>query len=61
MAADIMNTHLIFHYRIANILNCTAELIRILDIIKETLDPPLPSQSSQTLADIFQAPSNRCR
>ena len=39
-----MDTHLVLHHCIADILNCTAELIRILDIIEETLNLPLPYQ-----------------
>ena len=40
-----MNTHLVLHHRIAGILNCTTERIRILNIIEETLNlPALPAE-----------------
>ena len=58
---QIVDTHLVLHHCIADILNHTAEFVRILNIIKETLDFPLPLQSSQTLANIFQIPSNSDR
>ena len=42
-----MNTHLVLHHRIADILNCTTELIRILNIIAETLTFPCPSNRAR--------------
>ena len=48
--------YLIFHYRIADVLNQTAEFTRILGIIEKSFNPPLLLQWDQISTDILQFP-----
>ena len=53
-----MDTYLIFHDRVADVISQTAELVRILDIIEGILDIPLFFQWGKVPARVFQFSEN---
>ena len=57
---QFVDAHLIMHHRIANVLNQTGKFIRILGIVKKSLDLPLTFQQVEFSKNGFQVPNSPC-
>ena len=55
-----MDTYLIIHHCVTNIFNQTTKLIRILDVVEETLNLPLFRQWPEFSENTFQFPDGPC-
>ena len=56
----VLTTNLVFHHRIANVFDQTAQFIRILDIVEKSLDLPLLCQRLEFLENLFKLPKDLC-
>jgi len=55
-----VDTYLILHHRIADILNQTIKCTRIIDVVEKTLNRPLLCQWLEFSENIFQFPDDSC-
>ena len=53
-----MDTCLIFHHCVANILNQAPKLVRIVNVIEEALSFPLFFKWTQSLTNVLQFPTD---
>ena len=53
-----MDTYLVIHDCVVNILDQAPEVVRILNVIEEVLNFPLFSKWGQSLTNVLQFPAN---